>query len=735
MGTTNDEMASVEHNSSLNPLCFECGQQHWTRENHLYNYQNEVDDDLVCHICLQPLLQPLDTPCGHTFCYKCLRNFLQEKDFCPLDRKRLHFKLCKKSSILVHKLLDKLFVLCPFSSVCQEVMQRCDLAAHLKNRCPGASHRRVALERRKTSKPQSEAVCENGHCVTDCPGTVSPDADQTGTGTVPVEQNFTSTALPLWTDEPGLDNPAYEESAMTDSFPPMEYCPVRTKRQLSNSCIHLHRTNSNASSIWDFREEMLSLTTEEATQPLPSLPEGEITTIEIHRSNPYIELGISIVGGNETPLINIVIQEVYRDGIIARDGRLLAGDQILQVNNFDISNVSHNHARAVLSQPCVALHLTVLRERRFGSRNHNHTDSSNSQREDSFQVTLHKRDSSEQLGIKLVRRTDEPGVFILDLLEGGLAAQDGRLCSNDRVLAINGHDLKHGTPELAAQIIQASGERVNLTICRPVKSQTVSILREAGTHASSQHQSQQLFHSRPSSHKDLSQCVKCQEKHITVKKEPHESLGMTVAGGRGSKSGELPIFVTSVQPQGCLARDGRIKRGDVLLNINGIDLTNLSHSEAVAMLKASAASSVVSLKTLEVQIVEEQSQANEEQPSTISENEYDASWSPSWVMWLGLPSCLHSCHDVVLRRSNLGSWGFSIVGGYEESHTNQPFFIKTIVLGTPAYFDGRLKCGDMIVAVNGLSTVGMSHSALVPMLKEQRNKVTLTVICWPGSLI
>lgn len=64
---------------------------------------------------------------------------------------------------------------------------------------------------------------------------------------------------------------------------------------------------------------------------LPSLPEGEITTIEVHRANPYTELGISIVGGNETPLINVVIQEVYRDGVIARDGRLLAGDQLLQV--------------------------------------------------------------------------------------------------------------------------------------------------------------------------------------------------------------------------------------------------------------------------------------------------------------------------------------------------------------------------------------------------------------------
>ncbi|MXQ84811.1 hypothetical protein E5288_WYG016765 [Bos mutus] len=682
MGTTSDEMGSVEQtsSSSFNPLCFECGQQHWTRENHLYNYQDEVDDDLVCHICLQPLLQPLDTPCGHTFCCKCLRNFLQEKDFCPLDRKKLHFKSCKKSSILVHKLLDKLLISCPFSSVCHDVMQRCDLEGHLKNRCPGASHRRAALEKRKTSKTQMEIENENGTTVTDLPAALSPETDCSG-------RTLTSASLPSWTEEPGLDNPAFEESPAGDTTP----------------------------------------------QPL-SLPEGEITTIEIHRSNPFIRLGISIVGGNETPLINIVIQEVYRDGVIAKDGRLLAGDQILQVNNYNISSVSHNYARAVLSQPCSTLQLTVLRERRFGSRAHGHPEGS-SPREEVFPVVLHKRDSAEQLGIKLVRRTDEPGVFILDLLEGGLAAQDGRLSSNDRVLAINGHDLKHGTPELAAQIIQASGERVSLTIARPGKPQPGSTVREAGTQSSSQHHTQTLPYNRPSSHKDLAQCVTCQEKHITIKKEPHESLGMTVAGGRGSKSGELPIFVTSVPPHGCLARDGRIKRGDILLNINGIDLTNLSHSEAVAMLKASATSPTVALKALEVQVVEEAAQGLDEPLSTVSENEYDASWSPSWVMWLGLPSALHSCHDIVLRRSYLGSWGFSIVGGYEENHTNQPFFIKTIVLGTPAYYDGRLKCGDMIVAVNGLSTVGMSHSALVPMLKEQRNKVTLTVICWPGSLV
>lgn len=54
-------------------------------------------------------------------------------------------------------------------------------------------------------------------------------------------------------------------------------------------------------------------------------------------------------------------------------------------------------------------------------------------------------------------------------------------------------------------------------------------------------------------------------------------------------------------------------------------------------------------------------------------------------------SYLNSSHEIVLRRSHPGSWGFSIVGGYEDNHVNQAFFIKTIVLGTPAYYDGRLK--------------------------------------------
>ncbi|XP_063339739.1 ligand of Numb protein X 2a isoform X4 [Pelmatolapia mariae] len=612
---------------ALEALCPECGQIHRSWENHLYNYRLEVDDDLVCHICLQPLVQPLDTPCGHTFCARCLRSFLQERDFCPLDRTRLQLQACRRSSILVHKLLDKLSVSCPLTPVCSLSMPRCDLEAHLKHRCPG-----MRSQQTNGDGPRCESGDERA-MVTSPPR--SPHTPQTDlrdrTPSPPSGPNNSCGNGPVWTDDAGLDNPAFEESTEEDSVVGLECVVPRVKRPLSNPCIHLLRSVSSTSSGWDCPESP-PLSAEEGCVKLPSLPEGEITAIEVHRANPYVELGISIVGGNETPLINIVIQEVYRDGVIARDGRLLAGDQILQ----------------------------------------------------------------------------------------------------------------------------ASGERVHLLIGRPSKPTPPPPPKSSSTrdlycldHFLPNHSSTPspvaIHLSRTSTHRDLSQCVTCKEKHITVKKEPHESLGMTVAGGRGSKSGELPIFVTSVQPHGCLSRDGRIKRGDVLLSINGQDLTYLSHSEAVGTLKASAASPSVQLRVLEVSMVEEQDH-DELLPHT-HDSDFDANWSPSWVMWLGLPSppslcsppspCsyLHSSHEIVLRRSHPGSWGFSIVGGYEESHGNQAFFIKTIVLGTPAYYDGRLKCGDMIVAVNGLSTAGMSHSALVPMLKEQRSRVALTVVSWPGSLV
>uniref|UniRef100_A0ACB8E849 E3 ubiquitin-protein ligase LNX n=1 Tax=Sphaerodactylus townsendi TaxID=933632 RepID=A0ACB8E849_9SAUR len=96
---------------------------------------------------------------------------------------------------------------------------------------------------------------------------------------------------------------------------------------------------------------------------------------------------------------------------------------------------------------------------------------------------------------------------------------------------------------------------------------------------------------------------------------------------------------------------------------------------------------------------------------------------------------LYSCKDIVLRRNTAGSLGFSIVGGYEENSGNKPFFIKSIVGGTPAYNDGRIRCGDILLAVNGRNISGMVHANLARMLKELKGKITLTIASWPGTFL
>ncbi|XP_054059169.1 E3 ubiquitin-protein ligase LNX isoform X2 [Rissa tridactyla] len=723
----------MEDNSP--PLCVTCGQAHLPEENHLYSYTEEVDDDLICHICLQPLLQPLDTLCGHTFCTACLTNFLVEKDFCPMDRKLVILQTCRKSSILVNNLLDKLMVSCPFTEHCSEVVQRGHLEQHFQTQCKGASHYGLTKERKRRSQD-----CSPDHGSSLAVAALGPELSA-------------AAAIALMTDEPGLVNPAFSptsEDSQPGSSPGdlhrsnrnrtrhFERSTIRSRsfKKINKAFSVLRRTKSGSavSNQTDREREAVgnSAAGEEGFPRLYHLiPDGEITCIKINRTDPHENLAIRIVGGSETPLVHIIIQHIYRDGVIARDGRLLPGDMILKVNGMDIKNVPHNYALSILKQPCHVLRLTVLREQRYRCRNSGLSLDAHCNRDDSFHVVLNKSSPDEQLGIKLVRKADEPGVFIFNLLEGGVAARDGQLQENDRVLAINGHDHRYGSPESAAQLIQASEKQVHFVVSRQTRQQTPDILQETGWSYGSP---QPCPPERNNPGKSALHAVTCHEKVVAVRKDHTESLGMTVAGGASNREWDLPIYVISVEPGGVISRDSRIKTGDILLNVNGIDLTGVSRSEAVALLKHTNSSVV--LKALEMRACDAQEERGHlPSPEATQATCESSEWSPSWVMWLGLPRYLYSCKEIVLRRNTSGSLGFSIVGGYEEHTGNKPFFIKSIVAGTPAYNDGRIRCGDILLAVNGRNTSGMMHTCLARMLKELKGKITLTIVSWPGTFL
>ncbi|NXU66651.1 LNX1 ligase, partial [Horornis vulcanius] len=654
------------------PLCVTCGQAHLPEENHLYSYTEEVDDDLICHICLQPLLQPLDTLCGHTFCTACLTNFLVEKDFCPMDRKLVILQTCRKSSILVNNLLDKLMVSCPFTEHCSEVVQRGHLEQHFQTHVSDGLHHGSKLD----CSRQTEFFSLSHYLWL---------LVSTNTG-------LSQDSLFSWLS---ATRGTVEEEQWNDTRH-FERSTIRSRsfKKINKAFSVLRRTKSGSavSNQTDRQRETVgnSAAGEEGFPRLYHLiPDGEITCIKISRTDPHESLAIRIVGGSETPLVHIIIQHIYRDGVIARDGRLLPGDMILKVNGMDIKNVPHNYALSILKQPCHVLRLTVLREQRYRCRNSGLSLDAHCNRDDSFHVVLNKSSPDEQLGIKLVRKADEPGVFIFNLLEGGMAARDGQLQENDRVLAINGHDHRYGSPESAAQLIQASEKQVHFVVSRQTRQQTPDLLQETGWSYSAG-SSQPCPAERNNPGKSTLHTVTCHEKVVAVRKDHTESLGMTVAGGASNREWDLPIYVISVEPGGVISRDSRIKTGDILLNVNGIDLTGVSRSEAVALLK-NTNSSVV-LKALEMRACEAQEEQGHLPPPEDTQVTSESSeWSPSWVMWLGLPRYLYSCKEIVLRRNTSGSLGFSIVGGYEEHTGNKPFFIKSIVGGTPAYNDGRIR--------------------------------------------
>ena len=70
---------------------------------HLYDYVTPVDDDLMCLICRQPLVDPVDTDCGHTFCRQCALNYLTLKSTCPLDRRPLDAARLRPATFILKK--------------------------------------------------------------------------------------------------------------------------------------------------------------------------------------------------------------------------------------------------------------------------------------------------------------------------------------------------------------------------------------------------------------------------------------------------------------------------------------------------------------------------------------------------------------------------------------------------------------------------------------------------------
>ncbi|XP_049650651.1 multiple PDZ domain protein isoform X2 [Accipiter gentilis] len=460
-----------------------------------------------------------------------------------------------------------------------------------------------------------------------------------------------------------------------------------------------------------------TLTSDPATCPI--IPGCE-TTIDISKGRTG--LGLSIVGGADTLLGAIIIHEVYEEGAASKDGRLWAGDQILEVNGTDLRNATHDEAINVLRQTPQKVRLTVYR------------DEAQYKEEDMYDVLnieLQKK-PGKGLGLSIVGKRNDTGVFVSDIVKGGIADTDGRLMQGDQILTVNGEDVRNANQEAVAALLKCSLGTVRLEVGR-IKagpfhserrtSQSSQVSEGSGSLSSfgfpvSGSSAPEVFESGLKKNTTASEIQGLRT--VEIKKGPADSLGVSIAGGVGSPLGDVPIFIAMMHPNGVAAQTQKLRVGDRIVSICGTSTEGMTHSQAVSLLKN--ASGTVELQVVaggEVSVITGQQQ----DPPTSNLSFVSLTSTSVFQDDLGPPQY----KTITLDRGPDGL-GFSIVGGYGSPHGDLPIYVKTVFAKGAAAEDGRLKRGDQIIAVNGQSLEGVTHEEAVAILKRTKGTVTLTVL-------
>ncbi|XP_065077368.1 protein lap4 isoform X2 [Ochlerotatus camptorhynchus] len=180
----------------------------------------------------------------------------------------------------------------------------------------------------------------------------------------------------------------------------------------------------------------------------------------------------------------------------------------------------------------------------------------------SEEVVLPKDQGS--LGFSIIGGTDhsctpfgahEPGIFISHIVPGGIAALSGKLRMGDRILKVNGTDVTSATHQEAVMELLRPCDEIKLTVQHdplPAGFQEVEIVKQEG-----------------------------------------ERLGMHIKGGLNGQRGnpvdqaDEGVFISKINSSGAAKRDGRLRVGQRILEVNGISLLGATHQEAVNSLRAS----------------------------------------------------------------------------------------------------------------------------------------------------
>ncbi|KAM9642987.1 protein scribble homolog isoform 40-T40 [Morphnus guianensis] len=333
---------------------------------------------------------------------------------------------------------------------------------------------------------------------------------------------------------------------------------------------------------------------------------------------------------------------------------------------------------------------------------------------------------------------DDEGIFISRVSEEGPAARAG-VRVGDKLLEVNGVSLHCAEHHVAVEALRGSGSSVSMTVLRermvePENAITVTPLRPEDDYSPRERRGGLRFPERPEGAPPT-------ERYSTCLMRNEKGLGFSIAGGKGStpyRAGDTGIFISRIAEGGAAHRDGILHVGDRVISINGVDMTEARHDQAVALLTASSPTIVL---LVEREGAEQLSEGDlpgvprvrmHSPPPPPSHGESPPEETPSLQrnhLSKGLED-QYPIEEIHLVKAG-GPLGLSIVGGSD--HSSHPFgihepgvFISKVIPRGLASRSG-LRVGDRILEVNSIDLRHATHQEAVNALLSNTQELTMLV--------
>uniref|UniRef100_A0A667XXA3 Membrane-associated guanylate kinase, WW and PDZ domain-containing protein 1 n=1 Tax=Myripristis murdjan TaxID=586833 RepID=A0A667XXA3_9TELE len=336
--------------------------------------------------------------------------------------------------------------------------------------------------------------------------------------------------------------------------------------------------------------------------------------------------GFRILGGNE-PGEPIYIGHIVKYGAADEDGRLRSGDELICVDGTAVVGKSHQLVVQLMQQAAKQGHVNLTVRRKTsgygvskgegdvppspasshhsstqapsltegkrtpqGSQNSLNTVSSGSGSTSGIgsgggggsgsavvPATLQPYDVEIQRGenegfgfviVSSVSRPDAGTTFagnacvamphkIGRIIEGSPADRCGKLKVGDRILAVNGCSITNKSHSDIVNLIKEAGNTVSLRIIPGDESSNASLLTNA-----------EKIATITTTH--------------TPQSESRKGFGFSLRGGREYN---MDLYVLRLAEDGAAVRNGKMRVGDEILEINGESTKNMKHSRAIELIK------------------------------------------------------------------------------------------------------------------------------------------------------